>query len=363
MATISAEDAMARFQDLDQRYNALLQRVSASEEEHRRTHAQLEASRAQHTHGEFRLIDPKTMVPERLSGRDQWRGWADASRSYIENLSTRLADLLKEAEGRSDPLSEAELIAAAIEEKHVAQLNRYLKLRTEPSSNPNTLIKAAQANKVHPLEQWRRLSHEYDPKGLGSEFVEMQELMAPERLRARTVAGVSAAVEAWEAIERRHRECHGLTLPEKCRITDLFKLAPESLSTEILKNNTKWESYQKLKDHLLSLQFLRTSGPAPMLQNVEEELMSETITTEDGDLMRLEKRDGENVLVKAGPPRRNGPRDKQKSDECYRCGRKGHIRPKCTWSTHVDGGKPSPPPPPRTPAGNVEDSSGDTAEP
>ena len=77
-------------------------------------------------------------------------------------------------------MTSTEISGLNLDEAHVSKLNRYFKLRTQPISHPNTLIKAAQANITHPLEQWRRLIHECNPKGLGSELVEMQELMAPE---------------------------------------------------------------------------------------------------------------------------------------------------------------------------------------
>ena len=375
MATLSAEDALARFNDIEQHYNALLQRVGALEEEHRRTHAELHQARAQLAAGvagggksEFRLIDPKSMVPDKLANRSQWRAWSEASRAYIENLDVQLAEHLKRVEGIEEALKDTDIRAAQINEQHAAQLKRYLKIRTEGGSHANAIIKAAQDKKLHPLEQWRLLSKEYDPKGLGSEFAEMQELMAPEKLRAKTVAGISAAIEAWEEMERRHKERNGIDLPAKLRTTVLFKLAPADLSAEILRTTTKWSSYEELKDHLHSLQFLRTSGPAPMLQNVEvgpavspvfpatSSNEDEMITTEDGELMRLEKRDGKRVAIRAGQPanRRGGARGQGRANgECFRCGRQGHRRADCSWSTHIDGGQPRPPLKPRV-AGNIE---------
>ena len=65
---------------------------------------------------------------------------------------------------------------------------------------------------MHLLEQRRLLSNEYDPKGLGSDFVEMQELLAPEKLRSKTVAGTSAAIDTWEEMERRQKKRNGLDL-------------------------------------------------------------------------------------------------------------------------------------------------------
>ena len=53
----------------------------------------------------FSLIDPKTMKPEKL-GSDKgpsWKQWSDDTRAFVENLSTTLAKLLKQVEGREEP--------------------------------------------------------------------------------------------------------------------------------------------------------------------------------------------------------------------------------------------------------------------
>ena len=71
-------------------------------------------------------------------------------------------------------------------------------------------------------------------------------------------------------MERRHKERQRLELPEKIRINMLFKLIPPLLAAEILKQTTKWNSYTALRDHLITLQHLRSHGPAPMLYNMEE---------------------------------------------------------------------------------------------
>ena len=156
--------------------------------------------------------------------------------------------MLLHAEGQQEPLTAADIANARVTEEHCRQMSRYLKLRTESGSHAATLIKAAEEKGCHPLEQWRRLSREYDPQGLGSEFLELQDLMAPEKLRAKSAAGISIAIEAWEEMERRHQKRNDLVLPEKLRTAVLFKLVPAELSSEILKTTTKWSSYEQLKD-------------------------------------------------------------------------------------------------------------------
>ena len=163
------------------------------------------------------------------------------------------------------------------------------------------MVKASQARKEHALETWRILSWEHDPKGLGTELIELHDLVSPSKLRAKSLAGLGTAMQAWEEQERRHKERQAIELPEKVRTSILFQLAPAELSAVIFKQATKWTSYTALKEPLQALQHLRTSGPAPMIYNLEEDREDDeddTITIEDREILRLERRDGKRVAVK-----------------------------------------------------------------
>ena len=61
-------------------------------------------------------------------------------------------------------MTTADIEAAAVPE-HAAQLSRYLYLRSE--GHANTIAQASSDREEHPLETWRALSWDYDPKGLG----------------------------------------------------------------------------------------------------------------------------------------------------------------------------------------------------
>ena len=100
------------------------------------------------------------------------------------------------------------------------------------------MIKASVERNEHPLETWRALSWEHELKELGSELIELSVLVSPTKLRAKSLAEVSMAIELWEAME--------IEFPEKVRISILFQLIPEKLSEEILKQITKWTSYTAL---------------------------------------------------------------------------------------------------------------------
>ena len=224
--------------------------LTASQAEHVRVHAELQRTQqlaaTPATRNDFRLIDPKTMAPEKFgqSPEQSWLDWSENTRSFVEMMSMDLANALKAVENREAPIPQDEFDGFLLADLHVAQLGRYLKLRTE--GNAKTIVKAAQADKLNVLEQWRRLSWEHDPIGLGTELIELQELTSPERLRAKTTSGISAAIERWEALERRHRDRQGIVLPDKPRISVMFKLIPATLADGILRQTTKWVSYTQL---------------------------------------------------------------------------------------------------------------------
>lgn len=251
-----------------------------------------------------------------------------------------------------------------VPEHHAHQMTRYLPLRS--AGNANTMIKAFTERNEHPLETWRFLSWEHDPKGLGSEMVELSDLVSPIKLRGKSLPEISTAIESWEAMERRHKQRQGIELPEKVLISVLisvlFKLIPEQLAEEILKQTTKWTSYSALKDFLHTLKHLRTTGSAPMLYNLEGQgdepaLTDEEIVTEDGEVLRFERRNDKPVAVRTPPVTRGNPpsRTPEREAECHVCGKKGHFRRNCRSTRHKDGRPLRPPPPPRKGAGNLEE--------
>ena len=85
--TMTLELAVQQIEALIQQVNQLVTRANAADEEHRRVHAELESTKIQLAHagggkGEFRLIDPKTMIPDKLTtDKTYWKKWAERSRN------------------------------------------------------------------------------------------------------------------------------------------------------------------------------------------------------------------------------------------------------------------------------------------
>ena len=103
--TMTLEQAQQSFDTLNQQVGALhnlvtqLQtRAFASDEEHKQMHTELVKTQGQLAQantgakGEFRLVDPKTMIPEKLgSSKSPWRQWAEDTRAFVAMLSPDLA--------------------------------------------------------------------------------------------------------------------------------------------------------------------------------------------------------------------------------------------------------------------------------
>ena len=131
--TMTLELAAQRIDYLNQQLNQLLTRANAADEEHRQVHAELEGTKAQLAQvsagggkGEFRLIDPKTMIPDKLSTDEApWKKWAESTRAYVAMLSPTLSLQLEKVEGLENKLTTADIDAAKVPEHHAAQLSRY----------------------------------------------------------------------------------------------------------------------------------------------------------------------------------------------------------------------------------------------
>ena len=158
--TMTWEQAQAHIDALNQQVNILTDqlqqlttRAAAADTQHQQIHQELERTKVLLAAGgkgqEFKLIDPKTMCPNKLGTQTPWKQWAEDTRAYVSMLSRPLANSLKLVEGREAKLTTAEIESAEIPEHHAAQLSRYLHLRSE--GNSNTLIKASQERGEHAL--------------------------------------------------------------------------------------------------------------------------------------------------------------------------------------------------------------------
>ena len=133
------------------------------------------------------------------------------------------------------------------------------------------------------------------------------------------------------------------------RLAILLTMCPTDLEKELTAQQHLFPDYAHVKAHIVTVINSRTRSLAPiMMGNLSGEDSyfhagsDESVESEDGELYRLEIRNGKKVFTKSrhepskGKGRENGKTDK----ECFRCRRIGHIRADCRAKTHVNGGPP-----------------------
>ena len=159
---MSSDKARARIEALEAHVTQITVGRTATQAEHVRVHAEVQRTQqlaaTPASRNEFRLIHPKTMPPQKFgqSREPSWLDWSENTMAYIEIMDADLSSALKQVENREAPMLQGEIDAFLLNDSHCVQLRRYFKLRTE--GNAKTIIKAAQAEKVYVLVQWRRLS-------------------------------------------------------------------------------------------------------------------------------------------------------------------------------------------------------------
>ena len=147
------------------------------------------------------------------------------------------------------------------------------------------------------------------------------------------------------------RELTGDQLPKDMRLAILLSICPADLERELTAQQHLFPDHAQMRAHIVTVINSRTRCPAPtMMGNLIEEATNhetssdELVEGEDGELYRLEGRNGKKVFTKLRHDsikgNTNGGGKGRTDKECFRCGRTGHIRADCTAKTHLNGGLP-----------------------
>ena len=169
--------------------------------------------------------------------------------------------------------------------------------------------------------------------------------------KAAKIDDLSHTIQAWENLEQRHRERTGDQLPKDMRLAILLSMCPADLERELTAQQHLFPDYAQMRAHIVTVINNRTRGPAPMMiGNLNDEASSrdagseEFMESEDGELYRLEIRNGKKVFTKSrhdsSKSNTKGGGKGRTDKECFRCGRIGHIRADCRAKTHINGGPP-----------------------
>ena len=218
------------------------------------------------------------------------------------------------------------------------------------------------------MEQWRRLAALYDHLASGSSLDDSRQILSPPR--AAKIDDLSHTIQAWENLERRHRERTGDQLRKDMRLIILLSMCPTDLEKELTAQQHLFPDYAQMKAPIVAGINSRTRGLAPMMLmgNLSDEHSNNhassdaSVASEGGELYRLEIRNGKKVFTKCRhePSKCKGGGKGKTDRECFRYGRIGHIRADCRAKTHVNGRLPKSAPKGKS-VGNCEDEETETS--
>ena len=184
------------------------------------------------------------------------------------------------------------------------------------------------------LEQWRRLAALYDPLAAGMSLDDSRQILSPPKVAK--IDDPSHAIQAWEHLEQRHRERTGDQLPKDIRLAIFLSMCPTDLEIELTAQQHLFPDYAQMRAHIMTVINSRIRGPAPiMMGSLNDEASNddassyELVEGEDGELYRVETRNGKKVFTKPQYDSTKGNTKgggKGRTDkECFRCGRIGHF--------------------------------------
>ena len=133
------------------------------------------------------------------------------------------------------------------------------------------------------------------------------------------------------------------------RLDKLLSMRSTDLEKELTAQQHLFPDCAQMKARIVTVINSRTRGLASlMMGNLSGEHCNnyassdESVASEDGELYRLEIRNGKKVFTKSfHEPSKGKGGGKGKTDrECFRCGRIGHITADCRAKTHINGRPP-----------------------
>ena len=321
-----------------------------------------------------RLSEGKESI-SRYDGQSKGQGfreWAFDVRDLLEQYDSRLSTAMDQVESSITPIGDHDLANMNVHEVEDKAMRRVLARYC--GGLAKTFVRSRA--EVGGLELWRQMSQYFDPMTDARAMADGGLLTQPPV--AKDWEALGRQITAWEAQCRQYesRTDRSQHLPETFKMQAIWTMVPEKDKNLLFAVRRQCTTVVQLKKHLLEMVQERSSGHAPMLiGNVEGN--QEHADGEEKELVDPET--GEMTLYKfeavSGRWSRSGVRGRKqpgaappgrkkdtKDMECYRCGKKGHIKPDCKSTVHKDGRRLDGTAPGKVPAKNVEEEQPDDSE-
>ena len=188
------------------------------------------------------------------------------------------------------------------------------------------------------IELWRSLGEFFDPLVENRKLENTMDVMNPSRAPDGKVGlgKLGSMIATWEHLYAEHRREYGDTFPEAFRSAILYRMMPASLEAELLTEHYKYKAYDELRNQIFLIMHTRTSGHAPMMNNVEEEASQEhiVINEDDGEVFLLQRQPDGSFQRKPkgngkGKGSGHGAGKGKYVGSCFKCGSKDPRAQEC----------------------------------
>jgi hypothetical protein len=255
-----------------------------------------------------RMVESKHMMPEKFGTEKNpsWRSWRREVVEFVQNHDDALAKALLATETGPNPVLTTDL--PVLNPFDDSQLRALLANRCVKGSAAGNLVDNF-ANSTG-LELWRNLSGYFNPLVEFRKVEQTMSVMNPGR--AKDLTRLGEMIPAWENLYEENKRRTGDMIPDTWKTGTLYRMMPQSLENELIKDHFKWDTYEKLKAHVYLMIHSRTTGHSPMLHNLEDEpsgALNEEMEVhdEDGEIYLLGRSsDGKQTIRRKG--KRKGPR-------------------------------------------------------
>ena len=238
-------------------------------------------------------------MPDRFGKKNgpSWRTWSYLARDFVGVVHVARKQATKTAEKQPIAVTHLQHEFGVTNEMD-QELQHFLISRTEGEALE--IVRGAERGPV--LEKRRRLAALYDPSAAGRSLDDSRQILSPPK--AAKIDDLAHTVQAWEILEQRHRERTGDHLSKDMRLAVLLSMCPTDLEKELTAQRHLFPDFPQTKAHIVTVINSRTRGLAPMMTgNLSDEDSNlhagsdESVDREDGELYRLEIRNGKKVFT------------------------------------------------------------------